>query len=85
MARPYKRVRELMREYDLTNETLAQEIGCATSTISNKLNGKYPWTSDEMWKIMDLTNQPEHELHRVFPRKGRNEEKLKGQIRRRSA
>ena len=73
MARPFKELRNLMRENELTNESLAREIGCASSTISNKLNGHYPWTSDEMWRIMELTNQPDHRLHTIFPRGGQNE------------
>lgn len=73
MARPFKELRNIMREYDLTNELLGREIGCATSTVSNKLNGHFPWTSEEMWKIMEVTNQPPHRFHLIFPRDGQNE------------
>lgn len=85
MARPYKALRDLMRKYDLTNELLGQEIGCAASTVSNKLNAHYPWTSDEMWKIMDITNQPMHRLHEIFPPNGRNETAVNRKVIRRPA
>jgi hypothetical protein len=74
MARLFKNLRLVMREYDLTNELLGREIGCSPGTISNKLNGHFPWTSEEMWKIMELTNQPAHKLHDIFPRHGLSEE-----------
>lgn len=78
MARPYKAIRDLMRDYDLTNELLGEMLGgLAASTISNKLNCHFPWTSDEMWKIMDLFQIPAHRFHEIFPPKGKNKDILK--------
>ena len=85
MARPFGEVRKLMREYDLSNERLGQELGCAASTISSKLNGKTPWTSEEMWQIMELFNEPACRLHIIFPRDGQNEAGAKHRKIRRSA
>lgn len=78
MARPYKVIRNLMRDHDLTNKLLGELLGgLAASTISNKLNGHSPWTSDEMWKIMDLFQIPAHKFHEIFPPKGMNKEGIK--------
>ena len=73
MARPFKELRDAMHRCELTNEALAREIGCGTATISVKLNAHYPWTSEEMWKIMELIGEPDHRLHQFFPRDGQNE------------
>jgi len=74
MARPYKAIRDLMHDHDLTNKLLGKLLGgLAASTISNKLNGHFPWTSEEMWKIMEITNQPPHRFHLIFPKDGQNE------------
>jgi hypothetical protein len=77
MAAPYKIVRNLMREYDYTGPTLAAELGISVVTLSHRLNGKYPWTSDEMYKFMELTEQPFHRMHEIFPRNGINEPGVK--------
>lgn len=78
MARPYKAIRDLMRDHDLTNELLGEMLGgLAASTISNKLNGHFPWRSDEMWKIMDLFQIPPHKFHETFPPNGKNKEVVK--------
>lgn len=71
MSRPYNKLRILMHTYDFTNESLAEELGCATCTVSHKLNARYPWTSSEMWKIMDLFEQPPSKLHELFPAYGK--------------
>lgn len=84
MARPFKELRKLMHEYELTNETLGREIGCAVGTVSNKLNARYPWTADEMWKIMEIFNQPASRLHEIFPRNGQNEPGAKHKVYRRA-
>lgn len=73
MARPYKKVRDLMHEYDYTNETMSRELGISARALSGRLNCHYPWTSDEMWKFMDLTNQPASRMHEIFPKDGINE------------
>lgn len=77
MARPYKKVRNLMHEYDYTNATLAAELGISVVTISHRLNGHQPWTCDEMYKFMELTEQPFCLMHEIFPRDGINEPGVK--------
>lgn len=72
MARPFHELRCMMRAHDITNVLLARELGVGVTTVSHKLNAHYPWTAEEMWKIMDLFNQPAHRLHQIFPRNGKN-------------
>lgn len=75
MARPYNVLRGLMRKYELTNELLARELRITAVTVSKKLNGHSFWTSDEMWRIMSLVEEPSYRLHEIFPRGGKNERK----------
>lgn len=77
MARPFKAIRDLIHEYELNGQIMADELGIRRSTFSQKLNAHYPWTSEEMWKIMYIFNQPKEKLHELFPQNGQNEEEVK--------
>lgn len=77
MARPYKKLRDLLHEAEITLEDLAAELLIGKDTASRKLNCHSEWTCDQMWKIMDLLGQPEHKLHEIFPRNGINEPGVK--------
>lgn len=77
MSKLFPKIREMMRQHDLNNKSFAEELGIAASTLSGKLNGHYPWTSDEMWKIMELFSIPANQLHCIFPRGGRNPANIK--------
>ncbi len=77
MSRPYKNLRLLMQTYDFTTEALAEELGCSRCTVSHKLNAHHPWTSNEMWKIMELFEQSPSKLHELFPMNGQNEPGVK--------
>ena len=73
MARPHKKLRDILHQQEITMEVLAGEIGIATCTMSQKMNSHHPWTAEEMWKIMDILGIPDNRLHEIFPRKGRDE------------
>ena len=49
---------------------LASAIGCTPVTVSHRLCGKSPWTSREMYIIMDLFNLPYERLNTFFPKNG---------------
>ena len=83
MAKPFKEMRRLMHEFEFTNETLGEALGISATTVSTKLNAHYPWTSAEMWKFMELTQQPAHRLHEVFPPGGINEPGVQRRLARR--
>ena len=51
-------------------EQLAEAIGVSKNTISASLCGRRPWTSDEMYKIMDLFRLPYSLLPVIFPKSG---------------
>lgn len=85
MARPFNEVRKLMFEYGYTNDSLGRELGISTRAVSSRLNCHYPWLLSEMWKFLELTNQPPHRLHEIFPKDGINEPGIKRRIGRRPA
>lgn len=78
MARPYNVLRGLMKEHELTNKLLARELNISAVAVSKKLNAHTFWTSEEMWHIMSIVQQPAYRLHEVFPRNGANEIRTKG-------
>ena len=60
---------ELLRHgYD--GKSLALVLGCTPMTISNRLCGKIPWSSNEMYIIMDLLDLPYDKLNVYFPKNG---------------
>ena len=73
MARPYKVLRDLLRVNDITYDVLQDELGIGIDTISRKMNAHSPWTSDQMYKIMDLVGAKVETLHEIFPRNGQND------------
>lgn len=73
MSKLFSKIRDLMRIYDLTNKSFAEELGISASTLSHKLNGHFPWSSDEMWQIMEMFNVPPNQFHEVFPRHGKGQ------------
>ena len=74
MARPYAKLRGLMREYDYRQEDLAKTLGVDARTLNRKINltGSC-WTIDEMYSIMDRFGVPHEQMHELFPKGGQNE------------
>lgn len=85
MARPFKKVRDLMHEYEITVADLGREMGISSVTVSNRLNARHPWTLDEMYKFLELTDQPASRMHEIFPKDGINEPGVKRKLYRRPA
>jgi transcriptional regulator with XRE-family HTH domain len=59
MKNNYAKLLGRIRERGYTQETLAQAIGKNKGTISAKLNGKYPFTANEIdviCKVLDISN-----------------------------
>ncbi len=63
-------IRAEMVRHGYDGKRLAPVLGISTVTLSLKLCGKAPWTSREMYIIMDLFGLPYAELGRFFPKNG---------------
>ena len=70
MSRPYKILRNIMHEHDFTQQMLGDELGLTQTSISHRMTARVPWTSDEMWHVMNLFHIPAKRLHEVFPKSG---------------
>ena len=70
MARPFKILRGIMSDHDYTQQMLGDELGLTQTSISHRLTAKTPWSSDEMWQIMNLFHIPAKRFHEVFPPSG---------------
>ena len=71
MAKPHKFLRDALGDRDMTETDLAEALGVNRSTISRKLMGKAAWTSDQMWRIMDMLHIPAKQFYLVFPNCGK--------------
>ena len=55
----YSKLLGRIKECGFTQETLASAIGMNKSTLSSKLNGRYPFTAkdiDNICKVLDISN-----------------------------
>lgn len=68
---PFSALRFALSAIDMPFTELAEKIGVATSTLSLKMNGKYPFTQEEQYQILDIIGQPDETLNVYFPRNGR--------------
>ena len=49
---------------------LGKILGICASSISHRMTGRTPWTIDEMYKILNLLDEPPDKLHVYFPSTG---------------
>ena len=77
MARPFSLLRGEFTALDLTQEDVAEALGMEPPVLSKRMNNRIPWKLGEMYKVMDLIQQPYHKMHLYFPRDGINEPKEK--------
>ena len=55
-----------MREYGLTQESLAKKIGINEGTLNNKLNGKAYFTTKDIDRICEVLDIPNVEIGIYF-------------------
>lgn len=72
MARPYAKLRGLMKEHDDTNVDLARLLLMTPAAISHRLNNRQDWKLGEMYAILTRYRLPHNMLHEVFPMNGKN-------------
>lgn len=70
MQRPHQKLRRMMAASDVDEEYLARRLLRSKSCISMRMTGKYPWTLDECYQIMDLLAIPYDQMHEYFPKGG---------------
>ena len=66
MSKNYSKLLGRIRECGFTQESLAKAIGKNKSTISTKLNGRFPFTAKEIDDICKVLNIPNDEIGDYF-------------------
>lgn len=66
----HKELRAAMVQAGFDGKRLADNIGISNVTLSSRMCGHTPWTSKEMYQIMDLLDLPHWDLNKYFPKDG---------------
>ena len=66
MSMDYSRLRERMREMNITQKELAARIPASESHFCKKMSGEYPFTQDEILKICDILKIPADKVSYYF-------------------
>ena len=66
MAYNYRKLLGRIREYGLTNRELAEKIGITKGTLSQKLNGRYPFTTKDIDLICGTLDIPAADIGTYF-------------------
>ena len=69
----YIDLRGLLKANDYTQGQFARASGIPIGTLRDRLCGKYPWTLDEAYKVLDFFRVPHNQLHLIFPPGGKAE------------
>lgn len=70
--RPYARLRGLMVANGDTRRDVANALLIGVTNVSLKMNAKVPWSSEEMWTLMERYDVDPKDMAAVFPRRGEN-------------
>lgn len=73
MARPFNKLRGLLREYDLECKDLADVLNISKASVSRRMNALGEWQLSEIWQVMEYLRIPANRMHEYFPMKGINE------------
>ena len=71
MARLFKKLRKAMLDADKNQADLALEMGVSEAYISHRFTGKYPWSQDDQYYIMDCLRIPYEDMYLYFPKQGK--------------
>ena len=66
----YLLLRRLLREAGIDNKRLAILMNRSVHYVVDRFSGRYPWSLDDQYFLMDLLVRPYSELHLVFPKEG---------------
>lgn len=64
-------LRGRLQQLGIYQKDLEGVLGLKASAISHRFTGVVPWSSTEMYLLMDICRADYSELHLYFPRDGR--------------
>lgn len=68
---PFSALRKLLRANDYTTQELAELLGKSRFYVCQRLNGKYPWSMDDVYAILDEMSVPYQDATHYFPKGGK--------------
>ena len=72
MKKPYQVLRTSLFALNINQADAAEALGICRDTFSRKVLGKIPFTSDEMYALIDMVGLQDSDLFRLFPRGGKS-------------
>jgi len=66
----YRKIRVRLLELGMEHRYLAKKLGMCPASLSGRMTGRFAWTIDDMYKVMDIMRVPYEELHEYFPKGG---------------
>lgn len=66
MYQPYHKLRVRFAECEMRQGDVAQAAGMAPSTLCSRMQGKQPWTSDEITRVAAVLNIPREQIGEFF-------------------
>lgn len=73
MARPFGKLRGLLKEYDLDQKDFARMLYISETALSRRMSGRGDWLLSEIWQAMEILHIPANKMHEYFPKQGINE------------
>lgn len=64
--KPFRKLRIRMMEHDLTQSDVAELAGVCANTLSTRMTGFRPWTSDEIVAVARVLEIPTSEIGAYF-------------------
>ena len=68
----FRYLRGRLQQLGIAQKDLERALGLKASAISHRFTGAVPWGIDEMYCLMDVCRADYSELHRYFPRDGKD-------------
>lgn len=72
MKKPYQVLRTSLFTLNINQTDAAEALGICRDTFSRKVLGKIPFTTSEMYSLIDMLGRPDEDLHVLFPRGGQS-------------
>lgn len=65
--KPYSYIRGALRQYDIDQQYIAEQLGRSRTYVSNRLSGRGTFTLDEAYQIMRMCGVPHSDIYKAFP------------------
>ena len=67
MKQKYAKLRGALKSHGIEQIDVAEALERSVCYVSHRYTGREPWKQDEMYKMMELINEPFERIHEFFP------------------